>query len=248
MRLIDSHCHLADARFGDSLADVMARSRSAGVDTWIVPSARRGEWSRLADMSVRGLYPAFGVHPWYCDRHHDGDRKRLEGLLSRAVAVGECGLDFGRGRPDWSIQRQWLCVQLDMAQACDLPVILHACKAEDALTGVLKARPGLRGVVHGFAGSRQQAERLIGLGFYLGVGTRILHRRAQRLREMFAALPLERLLLESDAPDQSPPGWQGDNEPGCLPSVAGELGVVRDMSPQEVANRCNINARELFGL
>ncbi len=247
MRLIDSHCHLADARFTDGLADVIERSRKAGVTRWVVSSACSGEWDRLLELADAhaGLHPALGIHPWYCDRHRDLHLRRLRQLLSRAVALGECGLDFGAGRPDPAVQEHWLEQQLLLAEGLGLPVILHTHKSLDRLIQMLKRHPGIRGVVHGFAGSLVQASRLIDLGMYLGFGTLLL--KSERIRKVAAGLPLETLLLESDAPDQSLDKGRL-NEPAVLPRVLDEMARIRRLPALELAARCNANAARLFAI
>jgi len=251
MQLIDSHCHLADARLTTHLSDVIGRSRKTGVDEWIVPSTGSREWQRLSGLVQQfgSLHAAFGIHPWYCDAHTEADFAQLRGYLSGAVALGECGLDFGPNRPDEASQLNWLNRQLELAEKMSLPVILHAHKALDRLMHELKFFPGLRGVVHGFAGSRQQADQLVDMGYHLGIGMRIMRPEANRLRELVRELPLERICIETDAPDQAIPGTPGGlNEPAALIGVLDALAEIRKLPARQLAERCNANARELFGL
>lgn len=249
--LIDSHCHLSDARIVPDIDAVLRRSREAGVNGWIVPSASVGEWERLAGLARRtdGLHAAFGIHPWYCDRHSQNDFAQLRTYLSKAVALGECGLDLGPGRPDEGTQLDWLRRQLELAAELELPVILHAHKALDRLTRELRSFHGLRGVLHGFAGSRQQADQLLDLGYDLGIGMRLLRPEAGRFRELVRELPIGRICIETDAPDQALPGMAGAcNEPAALPRVLAELAAIRKIPDEQLAAQCNANARELFHL
>lgn len=260
MELIDTHCHMADARLGGDLGQVIARSQAAGVSQWVSPCAHRSEWDRLAMIQHHypGMHTAYGIHPWYCAQHTQQDMEHLQVYLQQAVAIGECGLDFMAGRPDRDLQMHFFLAQLDLAQMLNKPVILHAVKSLDAIIQILKCRSGLRGVVHGFSGSHQQAERLIDMGFYLGVGTRITWPNAHRLRDVVTQVSAEDLLLETDAPDQpiyqtsegvAKQSMQSDlNEPSVLPVVLEVAAKCRNMPPQELANQCNANAKVLFQL
>lgn len=247
MRLIDSHCHLADERFATGLDAVLSRARVAGVVRWIVPTAGADEWQRLEELAAlhEGVLPAYGIHPWYCDRHRDLHLRQLKHRLRHAVALGECGLDFGPGRPAAAVQEHWLEQQLWLAESMDMPVILHAYKSLDRLIQMLKAHDGLCGVVHGFAGSLQQAERLVDMGYYLGLGTLLM--RSKRIQRLAARLPEDCLLLESDAPDQSL--RKGElNQPAVLPQLLATLAALRKACPDQLARRLNANAAQLFKL
>ncbi len=244
--LIDSHCHLADERFDADRVEVISRASAAGVDSWVVPSAKSAEWQhliRLAD-NYPGLHPAFGIHPWYCDQHRDAHLFKLRQLLPDAVALGECGLDFGPGRPDRVLQEHWLEQQLLLAESMNKPVILHAHKSLDRLIQILKTHPGIRGVVHAFAGSRQQADRLVELGLLLGFGSLLV--KSERIRRIAADMPEDYLLLESDAPDQSLVRNEL-NEPAVLPQLLAEMANIRNLAPETMAERLNANAVKLFG-
>ncbi|RMG91793.1 MAG: TatD family deoxyribonuclease [Zetaproteobacteria bacterium] len=245
--LIDSHCHLADKRLSGQLEEVLERSRGAGVTQWVVASASIDDWDRLLALSNThaGVHAAFGIHPWYCDRHQTSHLLILRGFLEQAVAVGECGLDFGPNRPTQALQENWLCQQLRLAKEFEKPVILHAYKSLDRLIAIIEQMPGIRGVVHGFVGSRQQAERLIARGFYLGLGTMLL--KSNRLRGLANELPLEALLIESDAPDQSLDANRL-NEPAVLPHILAQLACIRAIAPEQLALQLNANAARLFSL
>jgi len=251
MQLIDSHCHLDDARFDSDRVELLQRARRAGVEQIVVPAVSSRGWVKLkniAELDSR-IYPAFGLHPWFCDQHREDDLQRLPGFLEGAVAVGECGLDAGLCDVDMQVQLHWLRAQLKMALSYDLPVIVHAYKAVDVVIREIRCFPGLRGVVHSFSGSLQQAEQLIDLGFYLGIGGAVTHTRATRLQAVVKAVAAERLLLETDAPDQSPAGRRGErNEPAFLIDILAHIATLRGTDSQALAATCNHNARELFRL
>ncbi|MGK0674525.1 MAG: TatD family hydrolase [Halothiobacillaceae bacterium] len=248
MPLYDSHCHLADARLVGHRAAVLARAHAVGVDALLGVAAQSRDWPVLLRLAhaYPGVGVALGLHPWF--EHPPAALARLAVWVERggAIAVGECGLDFSPGRPLREVQEQWLLPQLRIARERDLPVILHAHRSEDVLAMHIARLPGLRGVVHGFHGSRQQAERFLALGFYLGIGGAITHPRATRLRAVVAALPKECLLVESDAPDQPPHGRTMPNEPAFIIDTLQVLARLHGTTPAAMAAITWQNAASLF--
>ncbi len=248
MRIFDSHCHWADARFAGERREVLLRAEAVRVRAFVAVAAQACDWPGL--VRLHHYFPqvgvAFGLHPWF--EHTPHALARLPVWLQRAdaVAVGECGLDFGVGRASREQQEALLLPQLRLAHAMDLPVILHAHKSEDVLAMHLARLPGLRGVVHGFHGSQQQADKFLRLGFYLGLGGMITFPRAQRLRALVASLPLERVLLESDAPDQPSFGRKPPNEPAFVVDTLGVLADLHGLAVETVAEVTWQNAHSLF--
>jgi TatD DNase family protein len=150
---------------------------------------------------------------------------------------------------DLATQRHYFSAQLALARELDLPVIVHARRAVEEVILSLRRLPGLRGVVHSFAGSEQQAQRLWDIGFHLGIGGPVTYARARRLRNLVARMPLDRLLLETDAPDQPDAMHRGQrNEPARLGEVLGCIASLRDESAAAIATATTANARRLFGL
>jgi len=245
MHLYDSHCHLADPRLR---AGVLDRAHAAGLRALVGVAAQARDWPVLWRLARRhpGIGVAYGLHPWF--EHRPEVLARLPAWIERggAVAVGECGLDFGPGRAAREAQEALLLPQLRLARERGLPVILHAHKSEDVLAMHLGRMPGLRGVVHGFHGSLQQADRFVKLGFHLGIGGAITHPRATRLRAVVAALPKECLLLESDAPDQPPHGRLAPNEPAFVTDTLAVLAGLHGMPAEAMAAITWQNAASLF--
>lgn len=253
MELIDSHAHLDDAGFEADREEVLARARAAGVVAQVVPAVEASGWARLGELCAAqpDLFPAYGLHPMYIEAHRPEHLEQLPARLQEggAVAVGECGLDFYVPGLDRETQIRYFTAQLGIAAELGLPVIIHARRALDEVSKYLRRQGGLRGVVHSFSGSAQQARVLIDLGFYLGLGGPITYPRAQRLRRLAASLPLESLLIETDSPDQPDSRHRGQrNEPARLPMVLTELARLRDADPAEVAAVTTANARRLFAL
>lgn len=251
--LVDSHCHLDAAQFDHDREEVVARARDAGVARQVVPATHAGGWTKLREVCAGdgGLFAAYGLHPMFLSDHRPRHLRELGDWLERErpVAVGECGLDYFVDGLDHDAQQHYFDGQLELARAHDLPVIVHARRAVDAVIASIRRVDGLRGVVHSWSGSRQQAEQLWERGFLLGIGGPVTYERAKRLRRLVADAPLDCLLLETDAPDQPDSGIRGErNEPARLRTVCGVIAQLRGIPPREVADATTANAERLFGL
>lgn len=253
MELIDSHSHIDVVEFDTDRDDALARARAAGVARQIVPAIAAEGFAKLRDLCAAeaGLNPAYGLHPMYLACHVPQHLDELSTWIERErpVAVGECGLDFHVEGLDAETQREYFRRQLELARDFDLPLILHARRAVDEVTAALKRTGGLRGVVHSFSGSLEQASQLWKLGFCLGFGGPITYPRARRLREIVATMPLEFLLLETDSPDQPLHGHQGArNEPALLADVCACAAALRGVDPDMIAAATTRNCERLFRL
>lgn len=253
LQLTDSHVHLDACEFDGDRAAVLERARAAGVAVQIVPAVNAAGWARLRALcaDTPDLHPAYGLHPMYLADHAPRHLLELGDWLQRerAVAVGECGLDFYVEGLDAELQRTYFVRQLELAREFALPVIVHARRALDEVIATLRRVGGLRGVVHSFSGSEEQAGQLWKLGFDVGIGGPVTYPRAQRLRRIVATMPLERLLLETDAPDQPGIGHRGQrNEPAHLVEVLECIAALRGMDPEALAAATTRNAAALFGL
>jgi len=260
MRLIDSHCHIDLEPFADDRREVLVEAKRQSVSDIIVPAVTAARWCDLqvlassepaepSDQSL--LHAAYGLHPVFTPEHHPDDLIELERFLQTAdvVAVGECGLDFFIPDYDSETQMRYFTAQLDLAVQYQLPVIIHARKALDLVLRELRKRPGLRGVIHSFSGSLQQAKQLIDLGFYLGFGGPVTYTRALKLRMLVAELPLSALLIETDAPDQPDANHHGErNQPAWLPEIASCIAGLRGITVESVAETTSENAKLLFNL
>ena len=251
LELTDSHAHIDDASFASDRAAMFQRARDAGIRHIVVPAIDRTSWPRIASLAADQacVLPAYGMHPIYLDEHRPEHLEELTAWLKahRAVAVGEIGLDYFLPELDVEQQRFYFQQQLQIAREWDLPVIVHARRAMDEVTSTMRRMGGLRGVVHSFSGSQQQAERLWELGFYLGIGGPVTYERAQRLRHIVATMPVERLLLETDAPDQPGACHRGErNEPSNMVEVLHVIAELRGVSPEVIAEATTRNARNLF--
>ena len=219
------------------------------------------QWKRLTfpgvlDLAAQhpALYAALGLHPIVIERHRNEDIERLDEIVQTAgdklVAIGEIGLDLYREDPHFERQQTILDAQLRLAKRHDLPVILHSRRTHDKLAMHLK-RIDLprKGVVHGFSGSLQQAQRFIELGYKIGVGGTITYPRASKTRDVMAQLPLSALLLETDAPDMPLNGFQGQpNRPEQAARVFATLCELRKETEEAIASALLENTRSVFGI
>ena len=251
--LVDSHCHLDASEFDADRVAVIRRARAAGVIQQMVPAVDAEHWPQLRDICRMdaGLFPAYGLHPMFLDAHKPEHLPQLGEWIARErpLAVGECGLDFFVEDLDADAQQLYFDGQLALARDFDLPVIVHARRAVDAVIASFKRVGKLRGVVHSFSGSPEQARQLWNLGFMVGLGGPVTYERANRLRKLAASMPIEHLLLETDAPDQPDAGARGQrNEPARLTIVLDTIAELRGIAPADLAAATTANATRLFRL
>ena len=251
LTLIDSHTHFDDTRFDDDRDAAYQRAQIAGVKTQVLAAVSARLWPRLKTVASRynRLYPSYGLHPAYLAEHRPEHLEVLADWVVREkpIAIGECGLDYYLPDLDIDAQAAYFTEQLRLARRHDLPVIVHARHAVDQVIKYLRRFSGVQGVVHSFSGSEDQARRLLDLGFLLGFGGPLTYPRATRLQGLIRDLPLDGLLLETDAPDQplsTHPSQR--NEPAFLPEVLACIAKLRKTDPAEIAAATSANARRLF--
>lgn len=255
-RFIDTHCHFDFAPFKGDEAASIARAAEAGVERIVVPAIAAQFFDRVCKLAQQhhALYAALGLHPIVVEEHTQQSLEQLDALLAtrpeKVIAIGEIGLDLYRDNPQFERQQELLDAQLKMAKRYDLPVLLHSRRTHDKLAMQLKKHNLPRtGVVHGFAGSLQQAQRFIDLGYCIGVGGTITYPRASKTRDVMAQLPLASLLLETDAPDMPLNGFQGQpNRPERAANVFATLCELRPEAPDVIANALFHNTQRLFAL
>lgn len=245
--LIDSHCHLDAAEFDADRDAVQAAALAAGVGRIVVPGVAVDGFEKLKTSVARypGCFAAYGIHPLYVMQAVDADLDVLRRWLQteKPVAVGEIGLDFYVPGIDPARQELFFVEQLKLARTFDLPVILHVRRAVDQVLKQLRRIRVSGGIAHAFNGSRQQADEFIKLGFKLGFGGAMTYAGSTRIRALAAALPLDSIVLETDAPDMAP-AWLngGRNSPAELPRIAAVLAELRGLPVPEIAERTSANA------
>lgn len=260
--LIDTHAHLDFSKFDGDRPAVIERARAAGVDVIVNVGTDLASSRRAVDLAEQYecVYAAVGVHP------HDA--KRLDGAMlaqlrelaqnPKVVAVGEIGLDYYRDLSPRDVQRRAFQAQLAWAARLGKPVIIHDRDAHDeimdALTGwargldnsPLAGRPG---VLHTFSGDLAMARQAIDLGFYISISGPVTYKNARQLPEIVKALPLDRLLVETDCPYLAPDPYRGKrNEPAYVRLVAERIAELKGIPLDELATTTTANARHLFGL
>lgn len=255
--LVDTHCHLDAAEFDvdrDALvaaAKVGSGGAASCVAAMVVPAVERANFAAVASIcrDYAGCAPAYGIHPMYVGSARPEDLDALRETLrrERAVAVGEIGLDrFVEPRDD-AVQEFYFVEQLKIAREFGLPVLLHVRRAIDPILKQLRQVRVPGGIAHAFGGSRQQAEEFIKLGFKLGFGGAMTFTGSKRIRELAATLPLDAIVLETDAPD-IPPAWKagGRNTPADLAPIAATLAELRGLPPAAVAAATSANAHAVL--
>ncbi|MBW9622093.1 metal-dependent hydrolase [Escherichia coli] len=255
-RFIDTHCHFDFPPFSGDEEASLQRAAQAGVGKIIVPATEAENFARVQALAEKyqPLYAALGLHPGMLEKHSDVSLDQLQQALERrpakVVAVGEIGLDLFGDDPQFERQQWLLDEQLKLAKRYDLPVILHSRRTHDKLAMHLKRHNLSRtGVVHGFSGSLQQAERFVQLGYKIGVGGTITYPRASKTRDVIAKLPLASLLLETDAPDMPLNGFQGQaNRPEQAARVFAVLCELRSEPADEIAEVLLNNTYAVFSV
>lgn len=257
--MIDTHCHLASERFDPDRSEVLRRAREAGVTDLVVPSVAPSDFAGIRAMAAAdpGIHAAYGIHPQLLpELPASGDDMLLAVLdmglaAGGAVALGECGLDGPCAEAGAPMERQvrLLKAQLALARHYRLPVLLHCLKAHDALLAVLEAEPlPAGGILHSWSGSAEQVAPFARLGLGFAFAGPITFENARRGPAAARAVPRELLLLETDAPDQTPRPHHGRCEPAHLREVAGGLARALGTDVAEVDALTSANARRLLRL
>lgn len=253
MDLFDSHCHIDVSEFDADRDTVLSRSRAAGVTRMLVPAIAAATWPNLLNLCARepGLYPALGLHPIYLDEHRPEHIAALHDCVAqeRPRAIGEIGLDYFVQTLDRQRQQELFEAQLKIAAEFDLPVILHVRKAHDAVLASLRRITVPGGIVHAFNGSLPQARLYQSLGFKFGFGGTLTYERSTTIRGLARDLPLESIVLETDAPDMVVANHRGErNSPEYLPDCLAALAEVRGESMEHIARQTTHNACEALRL
>lgn len=255
--LIDTHTHLDFPEFDADRAEVLNRARALGVKRQVLMGVTRGNWQRIWELADTqdDLHVAFGLHPIYLGEHQPAHLDELRTMLlahaghPKLCAVGEIGLDYYLEDLDRDAQQALFEAQLAIAADAQLPVLLHVRRSHAAVIATLKRfRLQRAGIVHAFAGSVEEAREYLKLGFRLGLGGAPTWPQANRLRKVVPQLPLEAIVLETDAPDMAPSMHpQQRNSPEYLPDICANLAELLGISPDALAAASSRNACELFG-
>jgi TatD DNase family protein len=253
--LVDSHCHLDDARFDPDREAVIERARAAGVETMLAVGTGSGPPDleagiRLADAHP-GMHASVGVHPHDAAKAAPETFDRLRELLAHAkvVAIGEIGLDYHYNFSPPEVQREVFARQLEIARAAGVPVIIHTREAWPDTLRLLEEAGAGSGIMHCFSGGPQEAEQVLALGFYVSFAGVVTFPKALRVQAAARMVPLDRLLIETDAPYLAPVPHRGKrNEPAFVVETARKVAELRAAAVEEIAAATTGNFRRLFGL
>ena len=270
--MIDTHCHIDDPQYADELDAFLAAQRADGVEAILVPGVEAATTQDVLDVCAKYpgyLYPALGLHPenvkedWReqlaiiksaLDKHlvstseTSETPKTLSTSNRRLVAIGEIGLDYHWDTTYKTEQHEALREQMRWAQQYNLPVMIHSREATEDTLSILREFPSVKGVMHCFSGSHEVAKQVVDMGYYLGIGG-VLTFKNCRLAEHLVGIPLESLVLETDAPYMAPVPYRGKrNESRWMRYVAERLAEVYACSVEHVIEQTSANARALFGL
>jgi TatD DNase family protein len=252
--IFDSHAHYDADQFNEDRDELLKSMPEHGVGTILNVGA---DWDSVTEavqlaQKYPHVYAAVGMHP---DEVGDLSEERFAYLEAqchrdKVVAVGEIGLDYYWDTESHEVQKKWFLKQLDLARRLDLPVIIHSRDAaEDTLQIMKEYGKGLRGVIHCFSYSKELAEEYVKLGFHIGIGGVVTFKNGKKLKEIAGAIPLERILLETDCPYLAPEPYRGKrNASMYLTYVAEEIAKIRGISYEEVVEQTEQNAKILFSI
>jgi len=252
--LVDSHCHIDMPQFDADRDAVVARARAAGVETMLIVGgvdAEAGHRRAVTVAEALGLPASAGVHPHEARLATTATYDELRGLArdQRIVAIGEIGLDFHYDHSPRDVQRDVFRAQVRLARDVGLPVIIHTREADDE-TAALLEEEGARevgGVIHCFTGGHDLARRALALGFYVSFSGIVAFPRSDTIQQVARAVPLDRLLVETDSPFLAPPPHRGKrNEPAFVVEVARKVAALREIPVDEVGRASAANFRVLF--
>ena len=249
--LIDTHCHLNNPALEASFPEILVRARDADVRVFIVPAYDTPSLARTAELaeSYPGeVFPAYGIHPWFVRPDSALDVLTPYIRNKNTIAIGEIGLDYSPECPPPEVQLPFFIRQLDMAAEANLPVLIHCRKAYDMLYRILNRYRGrISGILHSYSGGKEFMPRFMDLGFYMAFSGAVTRKNARKYHRTAAAMPMERLLLETDAPSIATESTVASEvEPRHIVEIAGKIAEIRALPFAEICDRTTENARQLF--
>lgn len=255
MRIFDSHAHLDSKRFDEDREQLLIDLPTLGV-TGVMNASVNVENAKqvlaLCD-KVSYLYAAVGIYPHETHLAKTGDLEELEKLAKhpKAVAIGEIGLDYYWDSAPKEVQKKWFVDQIRLAKRVNMPVNIHCREAHGDMVAILKAEQdgSLKGVLHSFSGSVEVMAEYVKLGFYISLPGTVTFKNAKKIKEVAVAVPLERLLVETDAPYQTPEPFRGKrNDPSKVRFIIQEIARLRGLDPVEIGRITDENTRRIYGI
>lgn len=255
--LIDAHCHLDFDVFEHDRPAVLQRAIENDISDIVIPGTNKNCWDRIRSLCKNNtpgqpkLHACYGLHPYWTDEHSKNDTEELEKYIAknRPVAIGECGLDFRPQQADKKTQIYFFEKQLEIAVNNQLPVVIHSVKATEAVIQIIKKFDSLIGMIHSYSGSLEQAKQLIELNFFISIGGSVTYENAKSIRKVAREIPLDSLLIETDAPDQPDHKNRGQrNEPAYLVNTLEAISALREEPQKIIARQTTSNTRSLFDI
>lgn len=253
--LFDTHVHVNAEQFNEDLEDVIERAQEAGVNNMVVVGFDRPTITRAMELieTYEFMYAAVGWHPVDAIDMTEEDLKWIEELSShpKVVAIGEMGLDYHWDKSPKAIQMEVFRKQIQLAKKVGLPIIIHNREATADIVNILKEEEAseVGGIMHCFSGSAETAMECIDMNFYISLGGPVTFKNAKKPKEVAAAVPLDRLLIETDCPYLAPHPYRGKrNEPSYVKLVAEQIAEIKQLSVEEVSKATTDNAKKLFGI
>ncbi len=251
--LIDSHCHLDFDAFDIDRSDVLQRAKDKNISDIVIPGTEKIYWDRINSLCKKHsqLHACYGLHPYWVNEqnkpHIESLKRYIE--LNRPAALGECGLDFRPQQAEKKLQLYFFEAQLELAEQNQLPVIIHSVRATETVIQSIKKFSKLRGMIHSYSGSLEQAKQLLDLNFYISVGGSVTYDNAKNIKQVVKEIPLTSLLIETDAPDQPDKKNKGKrNEPAYILNTVKAISEIRGESVDMIARQTTINAKKLFAI
>lgn len=253
--IFDTHAHYDDERFDEDRDALLRSMKEAGIGNIVNIGANMASSQRSLDLAAEYdfMYAAVGVHPSDCAELDDEKIEKLKEMSSfpKCVAIGEIGLDYYWPEPDHDLQKKWFKRQIALAREVELPIIVHSRDAAADTVDILKSENAgeLGGVVHCFSYSKEVAEECVKMGFYIGIGGVLTFKNGRKMKEVAEAIPMERIILETDCPYLAPEPFRGKrNSSLYLPYVVSAMAQIKGISEEEVISITEANAREMYRL
>ena len=250
--LFDTHCHLDLEPLHSELPHILEKANIAGVTGFVIPGVHPDGWPGIAALAAenRQIFPAYGIHPLHAESATDQALENLSTLSTKGIAIGEIGLDPSYPIP-LDLQEQTFRAQLQMAVSCGVPVLIHCRQAFQRLLGVMREENARQvgGIMHAYSGSVEMAHDFIRLGFAIAISGTVTRHNAVKPLQVARGLPLQHLVLETDAPDMTPERYRGTfNRPAWITETAQRVAEIRGVSIEEVARITTDNARRVLRL
>ena len=252
--IIDTHAHYDDEQFDEDRGEILGKMQDAGIGMIMDAGSTILSWDKIVKLTEEYpfVYGAIGVHPDEVGNLDETQFARMERLLEKEKikAVGEIGLDYYWDNESHEIQQKWFIRQLELAGEVKKPVIIHSREAAADTMYIMKNyAQGLGGVIHCYSYSREMAEEYVKMGFYIGIGGVVTFKNAKKLKDVAAAIPIEKIVLETDCPYMAPEPYRGKrNQSSYIRYVAEKIAELKEMSPEEVIAVTEKNARDLYGI